>query len=547
MLKSLECIIEEADTARVAVRLMARNTINVILAVVDRGDPGALELLAYVNRKHAEVPVIVMLTEIPPERANEALGLGAMAVLKYPICAAEIRTSVLQALDKSKAQPVGTPPPPQPAGLAGTGISSQQVIGAQTLLRPSTVDFSPSDVPEMAPAIQRLLPERPFMNVLPPSTSPVARPAVDTSLARTIWFSREIDLVTADPCFRQIVNLASNLALTSLSVLIVGEPGTGKSLLAQLLHLGRNQGKGPFVTLNCTALSEPNPIGEESQTISADASTLLTDWQAKLAQARGGTLLVQEVGLLPPELQLQLVRELKVRNSDAANGVSQTQRHPNIRFVLSTSENLPALVEQGSFRSELYHRISTICLTLPPLRRRADIGLLAEHFRISFTEQLRKNVVGFTCAAVDALHAHDWPGNVRELKTVIRNALALCNGPRITSCHLASILHDHRVRRRIGAITQIPSVPKLIPSLKEALEEPEKRIICQTLQAFNWNRAATARFLEIERTTLYKKMKKYNIISSSLSTIQILAGIFLCETLLRVFGTCASSPPPTGF
>ncbi len=512
MLKSLDFLIEEADTGRVAVRLMARNTINVILTVVHPGDPEALELLPYVQRKHADVPVIVMLTEVDPERAKEALRLGAVAVLKYPIRAAELRSSVLRALEQCKVHPTGTPAPSR-ASPAGTGFLSRQVIDAHTLLRPSTTDFSPSHVPAMAPAPHSLLPEEPLTNDLPPRTSPGTLAGRLTPLTRPQSIARALNLMTADPCFRQVVNLASTLALTSASVLIVGEPGTGKSLLARLLHLGGNQGDGPFVTLDCTSLSKADPIGEESQTIAADAATLLTDWSAELAQARGGTLLVREVGTLPAEGQLQLVRELQDQDNEAANGVSQTQGHRSIRFVLSTSENLPALVEHGSFRSDLYHRICAIRLTVPPLRLRgADIELLAEHFRIDFKEPMRKDLAGFTRDALDELQAHHWPGNVRELKSVIKKSLALCNGPRITSRHLASILHSHRKPRWMRPTTHMPSLAKRIPTLKEALEEPEKRIISQTLQAFNWNRSETARFLDINRTTLYKKMQKYTLL-----------------------------------
>ena len=182
---------------------------------------------------------------------------------------------------------------------------------------------------------------------------------------------------------------------------------------------------------------------------------------------------------------------------------------------MSTSENLPALVEQGRFRQELYHRVSVMTLLLPPLRHRgSDIELLAEWFRTRYSQEFRKNVVGFTQDALDVLHRHDWPGNVRELEAAIQRAVALSNGPRITSSHLAPIL-NHSLRQARPDRQWYSSTPLQlgVRPLKEALEEPEKRLIVQALQAFSWNRQETARVLDINRTTLYKKMKKYNLLN----------------------------------
>ena len=183
---------------------------------------------------------------------------------------------------------------------------------------------------------------------------------------------------------------------------------------------------------------------------------------------------------------------------------------------MSTSENLTSLIDQGRFRQELYHRISVISLMLPPLRHRGtDVELLAESFRSHYAREFHKSVAGFTRDALEVLQKHDWPGNVRELAAAIQRAVALCNGPRITSNHLAPILNHDRQTRAGGGATPRPHLKMGVRPLKEALEEPEKRIIIQALQAFNWNRQETARVLDINRTTLYKKMKKYNLIDET--------------------------------
>jgi two-component system response regulator HydG len=230
------------------------------------------------------------------------------------------------------------------------------------------------------------------------------------------------------------------------------------------------------------------------------------DWSDKLGQARGGTLYIDEVSGLTTDLQLHLLRELQLCDFESTAHAAAPR---DVRFVMSTGESLPALIERGRFHQELYHRISVISLRLPSLRHRgADIELLAESFRARHAREFRKAVTGFDRDALEILQRHDWAGNIRELEAAIRRAVALCTGPRITSSQLVPIINHHR-RASAGAGTTQPHTG--IHSLKEALEEPEKRIIIEALQAFDWNRQETARVLDINRTTLYKKMKKYKV------------------------------------
>jgi DNA-binding NtrC family response regulator len=149
---------------------------------------------------------------------------------------------------------------------------------------------------------------------------------------------------------------------------------------------------------------------------------------------------------------------------------------------------------------------------LPALRHRGiDIELLAESFSARHAHEFGKVIKGFTREALDILHRHDWPGNVRELETTVRQAVTLCTGTRITASQLASIINHHRHGHAVAG-TPPPQLRLELDHLKEALEEPEKRIIIKALQAFNWNRQETARVLDINRTTLYKKMKKYGLL-----------------------------------
>jgi two-component system, NtrC family, response regulator HydG len=495
MLKSLGHLIEEASNDRVAVRLMDRNNIDLVLAGVDPLDAEALELLTYMRRKHRDVPVILLFPRLHPERAKEALRLGAMAVLKYPVPAAELRAAVLQALERSEARSAAESP-------HQSNHTSQPLLDPKPLPHPS---------PNESPVAVLYRP--PSAN----SQSSNAAPAVEVEAApvarhRVEQFARDLGLVGHDPSWRQILDLAATIALTRSSVLIVGEPGTGKSLLARLIHSLGPHPDSPFVTVEGSVMADTVSLRDSDDSSRPGPKDISREWSGKLTQAQSGTLYLDELAALPLELQIHLLRELQFRDYEATAG------HPappsEVRFLISTSENLPSLIEQGRLRQELYHRVSVISLMLPPLRHRgSDVELLAEWFRTKYTQEFHKSVVGFTHDALDVLRRHDWPGNVRELEAAIQRAVALCNGPRITSSHLAPILHHaHNSSRPMAGGTPRPHLQLGVRPLKEALEEPEKRIIIQALQAFHWNRQETARVLDINRTTLYKKMKKYNLL-----------------------------------
>jgi two-component system response regulator HydG len=287
--------------------------------------------------------------------------------------------------------------------------------------------------------------------------------------------------------------------------LILGERGTGKALLARTIHALGSGPEQPLVTVDCATLTEA--ALEEQHSLNGQAHNEDDfDWSSQIARAQGGTLFLNDVAALSDPLQFQLLHALQDRVHDHG-------AHGDVRFLMSTSENLVSLVEQGRFRQDLYYRVSVVCLKLPPLRARGtDIELLAEYFRSRFSLEFGKNVAGFTRDALEILNKHDWPGNVRELEGVIQRGVALCQGTRITSGHLSPSLCPPRSGRNGGGIAPRAHVPANIRPLKEALEEPEKRIIIQALQALNWNRQETARVLDINRTTLYKKMKKYGLL-----------------------------------
>jgi two-component system, NtrC family, response regulator HydG len=522
MLKSLGHYIEEAANDRVAVRLMEREGIDLVLAGVEPADDDALELLAYVRRKHRDVPVILLFPRAHPDRAKEALRQGAMAVLKYPVPAAELRAAVLQALDQAGGRPAREPVD----GNAGPDLASPAGFKPAALPLTATGGLPPAPAvrggpPARAVAVSGLNPSPganpgpAFLQATPTSARVAATGPAVAAMQRLEQSARDIGIIGHDPSWRRVIDLAGTLAATRASVLILGEPGTGKSLVARLIHSLGSHPDRPFVTVEARAMADELAIPETAESPSRASAAPPPDWSDKLSQARGGTLYLDEVSGLPTELQLHLLRELQFRDLEdtAAHGAAPG----DVRYVMSTSESLPALIEQGRFRQELYHRISVISLMLPPLRHRGtDIGLLAESYRARYAREFGKTVTGFTRDALEILQRHDWPGNVRELEAAVQRAVALCAGPRITSSQLAPLINHHR-QARAGAGTPRPHLHTGIHPLKDALEEPEKRIIIEALHSVNWSRRETARVLDINRTTLYNKMKKYGLLINEMS------------------------------
>jgi two-component system response regulator HydG len=488
MLKSLGHAIDEAPNDRVAVRQVERGGIDLVLAGVDPADSEALEFLTYLRRKHRGVPVILLFSTPNPERTKDALRHGSLMVLRYPVPATELRAAVAQALgtvQRPRVEP--TPAYPSHSPSAPSHAVSQSAHDAASAAHSASKDIHGP-------------------NGFATDGNGTPGPAV---ISRGDQLSRELGIVGGDPSVRLAIEMAATIAQARTPVLIVGERGTGKALMARAIHHLGFRDDQLFVTVDCAALSEATLVRERAA--SGQPTPLRIepgfDWASKVAQAQGGTLFLKDVASLSDDLQLQLLRALQDREYE-----HHASAHPDVRFLMSTSENLLSLVEEGKFRQDLYHRASVICLKLPPLRHRgSDIEQLAESFRARFSHEFGNNVVGFTRDAIELLTKHDWPGNVRELEGVIQRGVALCQGTWFTSGHLSPSLCHPRSPRK-PSLTPRPRLPLNIRPLKEALEEPEKRIIIQALQALNGNRKETARLLDINRTTLYKKMKKYGLL-----------------------------------
>ena len=329
-------------------------------------------------------------------------------------------------------------------------------------------------------------------------------------------------LVGADYRMQKVYDLIEAVADSKTTVLIGGDSGTGKSMVARAIHAHSPRRTKPFVTFSCGAIPETLLESELFGHVKGAFTGADHDKPGKCLAANGGTLFIDEINSATPALQLKLLRVLQEKQFEPVG--SHRTVEVDVRFVLATNQPLPELVAAGSFREDLYYRINVVHIELPPLRdRTGDIPLLVERFLDKYRKETGKDRTMSEQAAA-ALARYHWPGNVRELENAVERAVVLSRKPIIELEDLPDT-----IRGRSGAMAVAGGAPGsngnghgkiLVPALadgwtptplSQALEEPEKQIILAALRANDWNRQATAKQLDINRTTLYKKIKQHQL------------------------------------
>jgi two-component system NtrC family response regulator len=298
---------------------------------------------------------------------------------------------------------------------------------------------------------------------------------------------------------RDIFELIQTIADSYANVLIHGETGTGKELIARAVHEASARRAKPFITLDCSALArellESELFGHEKGAFTGAADRHV----GRFERANGGTLFLDEVPNINLAIQAKLLRVLQTRTFERVGG--QKSISVDVRIVAATNQALETCVAEGSFREDLYHRLNVVQIDLPALRERADdIPLLAMDFLRRFAQQYSKNVRGFSEPAIRTLGGYRWPGNIRELENVVLQAVVLAK---------SSLIDIADLPKRI--VQAIPSTPAATPALASQLSEPEKQILIDALREHTGNIKRTADTLQISRTTLYAKLKKYQI------------------------------------
>jgi PAS domain S-box-containing protein len=306
------------------------------------------------------------------------------------------------------------------------------------------------------------------------------------------------DIVSRSPSMHRIFKILNQVAESESTVLIQGETGTGKELLARAIHNLSPRKKKPFVAINCGALPD-TLLESELFGYKAGAFThAVKDKPGHFAMAEGGTILLDEIGDISPAFQVRLLRVLQDKKFQPLGGIQPIKA--DVRIIAATNQDLTTLVKKGNFRHDLYYRINVVNLSLPPLReRKEDIPMLVEHFISRMNYLHGKSVGGISQEALALLMFHHYPGNIRELENIIEHAFVLCPAGKIKLSCLPENLQTLYID------------PKRQLKPNNVLKSTEARVIMEVLKRNNFNRSAAARELDIHKSTLYRKIKRLGI------------------------------------
>jgi two-component system, NtrC family, response regulator AlgB len=303
--------------------------------------------------------------------------------------------------------------------------------------------------------------------------------------------SPEVDLTTDSSAMHAVIDMAFKAANSDATVLILGESGTGKSVLARGMHARSPRKAGAFVTVSCPSLSRELLESELFGHVRGAFTGALTDTQGKVAAADGGTLLLDEIGDLPLEIQSKLLRLLQEREYERVGEAKQ--RKANVRVISATNRDLAVAVREGRFREDLYYRLNVISLRLPPLRDRLqDLERMAKRHLDFFAHRAGKRFSGFSSGAMEAMRSYNWPGNLRELRNLIERAVILGSGNEIGVSDLAEIVQVRSELRVGGSVT-----------LEELENEHMRRVIANSRTIDE-----AAAVLGVDPATLYRRKKK---------------------------------------
>lgn len=312
------------------------------------------------------------------------------------------------------------------------------------------------------------------------------------------------DIIAESGKMKDIIHRLSMVAASDSNVLIQGDSGTGKELVAKAIHLHSSRRKGPFLAVNCSAipdnLLESELFGHERGAFTGAVACK----PGRFELAKGGTLFLDEIGDLQPHFQVKLLRVLENRSFERVGGTREISLEA--RIIAATNVDLMEAVRQGRFREDLYYRLFTVPIHIPPLReRRGDIPVLVNHFVDKMNRKFNKQVRGVDPKVMAAFYRHSWPGNVRELQHIIEHCFVFVRGPVITERHLPRF-ETCDVKRRLGDGEEAP------------LQVVERKTILTALRTANGNKQEAAKLLQISRSKLWRKMKAYSITTSDFTS-----------------------------
>ena len=299
-----------------------------------------------------------------------------------------------------------------------------------------------------------------------------------------------------------VLDVAARAARTNSTLLIRGETGTGKELLARAIHFNSLRKDGPLITINCAAipreLLESELFGHKKGAFTGAVG----DKKGKIEMADGGTLFLDEIGEIPPELQVKLLRLIQEGEIDKIG--SELGHHVDVRIIAATHRDLQAMIEDGTFREDLYYRLAVIPLVLPPLRERVeDISDLVQHFFARSQQKNGRPNLVMPPALLPYFVRYRWPGNVRELENAVERVVVLTRGDEVTLHDLPEFLREERAG--------VDALEIGLPPQGISLEAIEKELILKALEKCDWNQTHAARYLDISRKTLIYRMERHGI------------------------------------
>ncbi|MEQ1831147.1 MAG: sigma-54 dependent transcriptional regulator [Pirellula sp.] len=437
-----------------ATKLLAREPFDLMLCDIRFDDGDGIQFLRKARKRFPDLPILMMTGYAGPDAARESIAAGAFELLTKPIIDDELHTAIQRALKQK-------------------------------------------DISDENTRLKEALDRR---------------------------FGLE-SIVSHDLRMLKIFDMIDKVADSRATILITGENGTGKSMIARAIHKKSTRRNAPFVEVACGALPDTLLESELFGHMAGSFTGATHNKIGKFQQADKGSLFLDEIGTATQALQVKLLRVLQELQFEPLGGTETIS--VDTRTILATNENLEVAVAEGRFRQDLYYRVNVIHIELPSLRERPDdIPILAEHFLRSACAEYQRDVDGFTTEAMNTMLEYAWPGNIRELENAIQRSVLLTKSKSIDTESLPRAVNGQSafsqasptkssVSARSSSCAHIPpNDATQIPTrqtLSEALEGPERSIILQVLRSNGWNRNETADQLGINRTTLYKKMKKLGL------------------------------------
>ncbi len=323
------------------------------------------------------------------------------------------------------------------------------------------------------------------------ATKQIMLKAENEALKSRISLENVEDIVGRSEPMIEVLKQVGNVAQSSSSVIIIGESGTGKELIARAIHANSSRKYFPMVSVHCGALTESLLESELFGHEKGAFTGAMYNRKGRFEMADGGTIFLDEIATIPAKMQIDLLRVLETKSFMRVGGNKEISS--DFRVICATNRDLKKMVENGTFREDLFYRLNVVSITIPPLRERVeDIPLLVDYFIRKYCTSMSRDIISIDPAALKRLEEFEFPGNVRELENMIERAIVIGNG---------KVIH----------LKDLPLGKEVVTSSVESLDDHEKRHIMQILAKYNWNISRAALALKVDRVTLYNKIKKFDL------------------------------------